>query len=244
MKKALLERARRIQDYSAAAHFLLPEEPEEALRLVARAGQVWEAAALGANCLLGVRHRPYAGEELGPIDPEAGSTPLGRRILESAKEIKNPLYHFVLGDILRNRGAKMYAAGQLDWDYTATANAFLQRALDAEPGQPNCGFDRAMLPPRGAKLTDDPPVAPLRLIREGPSVYPPEARDKRIEGRVAFWALIGCSGRVIALDSLGGPPELQDAAARKFAGSLFTPYARKGQARQVIHFLDTTFSLR
>lgn len=138
-KAALLTRAEKSKhpmDFSNAAWFVFPEEPDEAIRLTAENGLMRDTAALAARYLLGV------------TDPDARSTAFGRGLLQLVKDTPDPLFQYTFADTLR-------AAGKTEWDYTPLANEAFARAAKAESQQTNCGPN-----PTPFVLTETPPLAP------------------------------------------------------------------------------------
>jgi hypothetical protein len=205
VKAVLLARAEKSKlpvDRSNAAWFVFPAEPDEAIRITAENGLMRDTAVLAAQYLLGVVH------------PDPRSSPFGRSLRQLASETPDPLFQFAFGHTLRDLGARLYATGKTEWDYTALANEALARAAKAEPQQGNCGFDPAVLPARGS-------VPPIK-----PSAAP-------TSGEVTFYALVGCSGYAASLEWLDGPAEGVSAAKREIAArTLEIPGTR--QSLQVV----------
>lgn len=74
-------------------------------------------------------------------------------------------------------------------------------------------------------------------------VYPPLARQGRIQGTVCFNALIGRDGRIFNLQLVSGHPLLVSAAQDSVRQFLFTPFHEDGEARDLSTRIDITFFL-
>lgn len=194
IKAALLARAEKTKlpiDRANAAWFVFPDEPDVAISLTAENGLLRDTAILAARFLLGT------------TNPDARSTDFGRSLLQLVSETSEPLFQYAFGDTLRSLGAKLYAEGKTEWNYTTLANESLARAAKAEPQQPNCGFDSAAIPARNS-------APPVRI--------PEEVSGK---GAVTFYALIGCSGYAVSLEWLDGPADAVASAKREIAARQF-----------------------
>ena len=235
LKAALLARVEKSKspaDWSNLVWFLFPEEPDDAIRLATENGLAWDGAVMSGYYLLGIGRRRYTAP-MAPlaINQDNRLSPFGRSLLTLVKDNDEPLFQFAFGDTLRREGARLHAAGQLEWDYTALANESLARAAKAEPQQTNCGFVPAALPPKGATV---PPENPL----------PSQPLGAAGQKRVTFMALIGCSGQAVALDLLGGPPELVSAAKRQIASRQFDVPVQGSEPRQSLQPAVATFPPR
>jgi|ERR1041385_1988391 TonB family protein len=75
--------------------------------------------------------------------------------------------------------------------------------------------------------------------------YPPEARDKNLEGVVEMIALVDTSGSVVQVQIVGGTrePLFESAAARAILECKFRPYRVQDQAQQVWAAYRIAFSL-
>ena len=75
--------------------------------------------------------------------------------------------------------------------------------------------------------------------------YPPEAREKNIEGVVEVLALVDTTGSVVQIQIVGGTrePMLESAAAKAILECRYRPYRVADQARQVWAAYRIAFSL-
>jgi hypothetical protein len=207
IKAALLARAEKTKlpaDRSNAAWFVFPDEPDVAISLTAENGLLRDTAVLAARFLLGT------------TNPDARSTDFGRSLLQLVSETSDPLFQYAFGDTLRSLGARLYAEGKTEWNYTTLANESLARAAKAEPQQPNCGFDSAALPARNSAT---------------PERSPPEVSGK---GAVTFYALIGCSGYAVSLEWLDGPADAVAQAKREIAARQFNAGSPARQSLKLV----------
>ena len=213
IKDALLARAEKTKlpiDRSNAAWFLFPAEPDEAIKIAAENGLMYDTAVMAAQYLLGLVH------------PDARTSPFGRGLLDLVNDTTDPLFQFAFGDTLRTLGAQLYSESKTEWDYTTLANESLARAAKAEPQQTNCSFAPAALPACGTAL---------------PPARPPADVAALASGEVAFHALIGCSGYAASLEWLDGPAAAVSAAKREISVRQFDVLTAGGSPTQSLQFL-------
>lgn len=86
-------------------------------------------------------------------------------------------------------------------------------------------------------------LRPLQLIHQVIPTYPPEAVSKRIEGNVLLNAAIGSNGSIKALECVGGPAELKDAAMGAVRQWQYTPFQVNGNPMEVHIEIGVLFSL-
>lgn len=86
-------------------------------------------------------------------------------------------------------------------------------------------------------------VRPPRLIREVRPVYPPLARQARIQGVVKLNAVLSREGAVQSLRLVSGHPLLAPAALDAVRQWLYEPTLLNGQAVEVILAVDVNFRL-
>ncbi len=102
--------------------------------------------------------------------------------------------------------------------------------------------------PQGANLV--PPSPPLppngrapEVIERVPPVYPPLAKQARIQGTVRLRAEIGTDGKVVRLTLVGGHPLLVTAAQEALQQWKFKPAEVNGQPIQAATTVDVNFTL-
>ena len=86
-------------------------------------------------------------------------------------------------------------------------------------------------------------VAASNLITQVPPVYPPLARQARIQGTVRFNAVIGKDGHVQNLTLVSGHPLLVVAAQQAVQQWAYRPTLLNGQPTEVITTIDVNFAL-
>lgn len=86
-------------------------------------------------------------------------------------------------------------------------------------------------------------LRPLQLTHQVTPAYPPEAVSKRIEGNVLLNAVIGSNGSIKALECVGGPAELKDAAMDAVRQWQYTPFQVNGTPMEVHIEIGVLFSL-
>jgi TonB family protein len=86
-------------------------------------------------------------------------------------------------------------------------------------------------------------VASANLIRKVTPVYPPLAKQARIQGTVRFTALIGTDGSVINLQLVDGHPLLVPSAQEAVQQWQYKPTLLNGNAAEVITQIDVNYTL-
>jgi TonB family protein len=129
------------------------------------------------------------------------------------------------------------------------ADSHAQNAAPApHRGLPGPGDAAAELMARALRRAGDTPVFQSeeliieQLVRP---VYPEEARDRGIEGRVALMALVDTLGRVVNVDLVSGEEggALERASAEAVWRCRFRPYRVSGAAREVYAVFRFAFRL-
>ena len=98
-----------------------------------------------------------------------------------------------------------------------------------------------------ARRSDVPIVLPDQLIIEKlvRPIYPEDAREKNIEGKVSVLALVDTTGAIVDVDVVGGGghPSLQQAAVAAVWQCRFRPYRIDGRAREVYVVIPFNFTI-
>lgn len=113
----------------------------------------------------------------------------------------------------------------------------------------------APAPPPAAPAVTAPPKDPVRikiggdvqrgsLIHEVKPAYPPLARQARVEGRVAFRAVISAQGQIVNLQLVSGHPLLAPAAAAAIRQWRYRPHRLNGDPVEVDTYIEVTFRLQ
>lgn len=140
-------------------------------------------------------------------------------------------------DGLLDRAKALAAQGRSDEAIRALMQAItaLQR-MQAVAGQP--------APPVGAAVRVGGDVhAPTRLLNV-PPVYPQDARDARVQGRVILEAVINESGDVTDVRVLRAVPMLEQAAIDAVSQWKYAPTTINGSPVSVIMTVTVDFSLQ
>lgn len=110
-------------------------------------------------------------------------------------------------------------------------------------------------PPPPPKVEEKPKPAPPKRIRVGgrvqearlkymvKPVYPPLARQARIQGTVRLNAIIGTDGRVKDLTVVSGHPLLVPAALEAVKQWVYEPTLLNGEPVEVVTIIDVNFTL-
>lgn len=100
-----------------------------------------------------------------------------------------------------------------------------------------------------AKPADEAPrrvggaVQEARIISRRTPVYPPLARQARLQGVVRLQAVIGPNGRVEKVEAISGPPLLRQAAIDAVKQWVYQPSLLNGQPVRVVTQIDVNFTL-
>jgi protein TonB len=73
--------------------------------------------------------------------------------------------------------------------------------------------------------------------------YPPDARERRIQGEVPLKVTIGKDGHVENLKATGGPIELQESAVDAVRQWVYRPFLVMGEPREVEVEVNVIFQL-
>jgi TonB family protein len=87
-------------------------------------------------------------------------------------------------------------------------------------------------------------VQATQLVQSRRPVYPPEAKQERIQGTVQLEATIGRDGRVVGLTVLNGHPLLVPAAVEAVQEWVYKPTLLNGNPVEVLTQIDINFTLR
>lgn len=86
-------------------------------------------------------------------------------------------------------------------------------------------------------------VQAARLVNQPKPVYPPLARQARIQGTVRFNAIIGKDGRIENLTLVSGHPLLVPAATAAVKQWVYKPTLLNGEPVEVVTVIDVNFTL-
>jgi protein TonB len=87
-------------------------------------------------------------------------------------------------------------------------------------------------------------VQQARLVRQPKPVYPPLARQARIQGTVRFNAIIGRDGTIQNLTLVTGHPLLVPSAQDAVKQWVYQPTLLNGEPVEVITIIDVNFTLQ
>jgi protein TonB len=86
-------------------------------------------------------------------------------------------------------------------------------------------------------------VQQAKLVRRQMPVYPPLAKQARIQGTVKFTAVIGTDGTIRNLQLMGGHPLLVPSAQEAVRQWVYQPTLLNGEPVEVITQIDVNFTL-
>ena len=83
-----------------------------------------------------------------------------------------------------------------------------------------------------------------RIVSQAQPKYPPEAKEKRIQGTVVLNVTIGKDGTVEDLKVASGPKELRQSALTAVRQWTYKPYLVDGNAVEVDSTISVRYSLK
>lgn len=124
----------------------------------------------------------------------------------------------------------------LDWRFLTDPARPMPQALEIA-----VDFDAARAAAAPLRVGGDAQQA--KLIQRPLPVYPPEAKQAGIQGRVRLKATIDEQGRIANLELVSGPPELVQAAMQAVQQWVYEPTWLNGKPVAVITNIDVNFTL-
>jgi protein TonB len=86
-------------------------------------------------------------------------------------------------------------------------------------------------------------VQQANLVQKVQPIYPLQAKQDHVQGKVQFTVLIGKDGHVQSVDLLTGEPVLADAAKVAVEKWVYKPTLLNGQPVEVVTQVDVNFTL-
>ncbi len=135
-----------------------------------------------------------------------------------------------------------------------SASTPAQTAPETHPVDSKPVESKPQAPPAATEVPKPKPSAPARiqvdektllshLVHEVQPVYPPLAREGRIQGVVRLSAIISKDGSVRELDLIGGHPLLVPAAINAVKQFVYRPFLKDGQPVEVAATIVVQFTL-
>ena len=155
--------------------------------------------------------------------------------------------------MIRNRADLADSPEQYRQEVEA-ANEWAQKVRDAKKNRPrgvtivSVPIPHPPLPPSSGsfgveRIRVGGNVQQFNLIHRVDPVYPPLARQARIQGTVRFTAIIGVDGMVLNLQLVSGHPLLVESARQAVMQWLYKPTLLNGRPVEVVTQIDVVFSL-
>lgn len=114
---------------------------------------------------------------------------------------------------------------------------------NAPPPPPPPKPAEAPKPPKPSSIKVGGQVMAAKLIRQPKPVYPPLAKQARIQGVVRLSAIIGKDGTIQSLQVVTGHPLLQQAALEAVRNWVYQPTLLNGDPVDVVTTIDVNFTL-
>jgi periplasmic protein TonB len=137
------------------------------------------------------------------------------------------------------KGSTCVAGGDVVEDPTASTNA--RAVLQNNSAPQNSSTFAASQPGQRVRISQG--VSTALLVSKVQPVYPPPARQARIQGQVVLKALINQTGDVVSLELVSGHPMLAPAALEAVKQWKYRPYLLNGKAVNVETQVTVNFKL-
>ncbi len=126
------------------------------------------------------------------------------------------------------------------------ADQWVQKALDAKrakaPAEASSQTNRESAD-QSPRIRVDAQAQERKLIRRVDPVYPPLAREARIQGTVRFTVIIGADGLIRNVQLISGHPLLVESARAAVSQWVYRPTLLNGAPAEVIAPVEVTFAL-
>jgi TonB family protein len=234
-----------------ASLFLRLGDPAEAERMlltrmnVTHETPIWlgDLYALSALRVTAVDLRTGLPVAAPPQLPGSGFAVRSRTVLTESNDLRVLLSGFYS---LTRAASSLQAAGRLPDGYQPLCESIRSHILALKS---NANLSCDVKPPAAAKDDDGPkrmnPAVIGAQIRKQPQPsYPPEARARRIQGRVRFAAIIGKDGKIRDLQLVSGPLALYEASREAVLKWEYRPTTVEGKPVDVSTEIDVNFTLR
>ena len=154
------------------------------------------------------------------------STPTGQKVLRETPGLLAD-YMTAVEPIMRKHVEAVTQRGQQEME--AMRKESVEKAAPADVPQPKTSF------PLSAEVSQG------LLVKQVPPVYPPLARQARIQGTVVLRAIIAKDGSVENLELVSGHPMLVNAAMDAVKQWQYKPYVLKGAPVEVQTTINVNF---
>jgi TonB family protein len=209
-----------------AAEWMRSTHPDQAESLLKRARQVNPSDPAPGRRLAGF----YSN-----IIETSGSSDKAERIVKELSESNDAL---VVGTVGRTLTNSLAAPSVYD-----TGNRLLERARALEPNNPAWKADTAAASPALMRIRVGGNVQQSKLKKKVNPVYPPLAKQARIQGTVRFNVIISKDGKVQNLTVISGHPLLIPAATDAVKQWEYEQTFLNGQPVEVVTQVDVNFTL-
>ena len=183
---------------------------------------------------------PAPRTDSAPIEPHATERPTTTR--GSKVIVTDHLENAPAPEAVASVNQKTAASAPISRPVTATrgrANPVEAPTLDAEATSPGAGGTLAGMVGSSSAIPPPPSLAspagvggsvtPPKLISSVPPVYPPAAKEARVDGDVIVHAVIDKNGNVSEATVISGPSILRQAAVNAVRGWKYSPSVLNGQ---------------
>jgi TonB family protein len=225
----------------AAVQFLRVRDPQIAEDLLKGAANLsyYAAPSLGevyALAALGVQNLNARGVGAAP-GPDAQVSAFGqtaRGLLAGSTDVRMLNGARYVLSVMR-----LTSAGEIR-NFDAVCADIVRQLKSVQPGAPeDCLSGVTSLGPMRVKSG----IMGASVTRQVRPVYPPEARQARVQGRVVMAAIIGKDGTIRSLTPISGPPPLVQAAYDAVIQWQYRPTVIDGVAQEVATDIEVNFTL-
>ncbi len=220
-----------------AAWFFRIKDKDQSVDLLRRAlaaspGNRMLADQLGAEyalILLGVTAFDPSGRP-SHFDPAEASSPLAQTVRAELKQSPQAPVLYAAGSTLSDYRADVTKSGGVE-DSGALATNLIERAKALDPN----------LVPTRIRVGGN--IQAANLVTKVAPVYPPMAKQARIQGTVRFAAVLGKDGSVVNLQLISGHPLLVAPAQDAVKQWVYKPTLLNGAPVEVLTQIDVNFTL-
>jgi hypothetical protein len=235
---------------SAGTNFLRVADPEETEQFLSSAapknkeaaiwlGDLYGLAALGVTSLDLNTGLPASADARIPDTPFPHKARAALRNTDDARILLSGLAAVTAG------GRSLAKAGHLPEGYALLCQELLDHARKIHPAtSASCDTsapEAAERPPLRIRVGGN--VQQAKLIKQARPTYPPEARQRRIQGTLQFQATIDKKGEISELEFLRGPLIFYESTRDTLLRWKYQPTLLSGEPVEVLTRLDVNYTL-
>lgn len=167
-----------------------------------------------------------------------------RRVITAPTRVPDKPAAHIVDEVSLPANFEIIGDSRSDNPYLSPTIDLGQRASAPPPPAPKASAATKPAPPaQPTRIRIGGNVRPPRLVREVRPIYPPLARQARIQGVVKINAIVSRDGTVQSLETVSGHPLLVNAALDAVRQWHYEPTQLNGEPVEVILVVDVNFRL-